>query len=121
MGRKGAGIIVKVKQDFVNTSKLASMSYYGCGDTIPKGKEFVVCEWDESEIGSEVVRLLRDIFERTQLTIKNIDLIISILIDISNNKDKSYAWCEKQRICTLVYVESLLNQGLVEVEWYDWW
>ncbi len=26
----------------------------------------------------------------------------------------------KKQIATLVYVESLMNQGLVEVEWYDW-
>lgn len=117
MGRKGVGIVVKVKQDFVNTSTLASISYYRCGDTIPKGKEFVVCEWDESEIGLEVVRLFRELFNGLQLRSQDIDLIINTLTTVSEN----YGYFIKQRICTLAYVESLLNQGLVEVEWYDWW
>ena len=34
MGRKNAGIIVKVKKEFVNTSRLASMSYYNLGSPI---------------------------------------------------------------------------------------
>lgn len=120
MGRKNAGIIVKVKKEFVNTSRLASMSYYNCGQAIPTGAEFVACEWCEDEIGSETVKLFKNIFDESQLKSQDIDLIISTLIDISMNKDRRYAYYEKQRICDLVYVESLMNQGLVEVEWYDW-
>lgn len=120
MGRKSARIVVKVNRDFVNTSKLASMSYYSCGDVIPEGKEFIVCEWDKDEVGSEVIKLIKDVFDDSQLKSQDIDFVISTLINISMTKDRRYAWYEKQRICNLVYVESLMNQGLVEVEWYDW-
>lgn len=119
MARKGTGIIVKVNRDFVNTSRLACMSHYRCGQVIPKDEEFVVCEWTEAEL--DTVKIIKSIFLHNQLTRRDIDVLINNLIDINEINNKHTAWYERQRIYTLVYVESLMNQGLVEVEWYDWW
>lgn len=119
MGRKSAGIVIEVNREFVNTSKLACMSHYRCGQIIPKNAKFIVCEWTENE--EEIVRIIREVFRHNQLTGRDIDAIINNLLDINEAKGKSTAWYERQRIYTLVYVESLLNQGLVEVEWHDWW
>lgn len=112
MGKRSAGIIVKVNRDFVNTSRLACMSHYRCGQVIPKDEEFVVCEWNVDDV--EIIKLLNGIIQHMQLSQRDIDTILNNLLDTH-----SKFWHEKQRIYTLVYVESLMNQGLVEVEWYD--
>lgn len=98
MGKRGAGITVKVKKPFHNESYFANMSYYFT-DTI-SGKH--VAKLGVSEIGD----ILSVLFE-------------SLCTDWVQTEN-SFWWTKKQ-ICSLVYVETLLNQGLVEVEWYDWW
>lgn len=120
MGKRNARIVVKVNRDFVNTSKLACMSHYRCGQVIPKDEEFVVCEWTETE--EDIVDILRSIIQyHSTLSNRDIDAIINNLFNAYVIQKNNVFWHEKQRIYTLVYVESLLNQGLVEVEWYDDW
>lgn len=118
MGRKSAGIVVKVKKEFMNTSRLASMSYYRCGQVIPIGAKFVICEWTEAE--EDIIKIIKSVFYHAQLTSRDINAVLNNLLDIDEAKGKGTVWYERQRIYTLVYVESLMNQGLVEVEWYDW-
>lgn len=118
MGKRSAGIIVKVNRDFVNTSRLACMSHYRCGQVIPGGEEFIVCEWQENDI--DTIKLIESIICHVILSDRDIDVIINNLIDGYIQQKRHIFWHEKQRIYTLVYVESLINQGLVEVEWYDW-
>lgn len=113
MERKGGSIVVKVNREFVNTSHLANMSHYRCGQVIPTNAEFVVCEWDKTD--AEIIKLLSGVVRHIQLSVRDIDAILNNIFNLCSG-----SWYERQRIYTLVYVESLMNQGLVEVEWYDW-
>ena len=49
MGKRGAGITVKVKKTFHNESYFANMSYYFCGDLVPQDEEFDICYWEKKD------------------------------------------------------------------------
>lgn len=135
MGRKGAGITVKVRKRFKNESNFANMSYFACGNVILEDNEIDVVAWGGNGTGCQ--RAGRQIWGNLMIAAPDyhcdmetgkhtrklgtceIADILQILFDWTQDDDAS-GWIKRQ-ICTLVYVESLLSRGLVEVEWYDWW
>lgn len=137
MARKSAGITIKVNRPFINESGLANMSYYRCGDLIQKDVVFDVCEFNDVDLIAEM--LLTFIASRVdyveskdnkkpntlKLDEEDIKWIVDYLFD-SILPESGYVLTTetyritKQQIRTLVYVESLMYSGLVEVEWYDW-
>lgn len=135
MGKRGAGITVKVKKPFHNESYFANMSYYFCGDLVPQDEEFDICYWEKKDdIVEQIWNKLEsrpDYFTDTvsgkhvaKLGVSEIGDILSVLFESLCTdwvQTESSFWWTKKQICSLVYVETLLNQGLVEVEWYDWW
>lgn len=134
MGRKGAGIAIKVKKRFKNESNFSNMSYFACGNVILEGNEIEVAAWDGNEttcreIGRQIwgdLMITSPDYHCDMKTGKHTRKLgtceIADILQILFNwvqADDSFGWIKRQ-ICTLVYVESLMNQGLVEVEWYDW-
>lgn len=138
MARKGAGITIKVNRPFTNESGLANMSYYRCGDLIQKDVVFDVCEFNDVDLIAEM--LLTFIASRVdyveskdnkkpntlKLDEEDIKWIVDYLFDSILPESGYILTTEtyritKQQIRTLVYIESLMYSGLVEVEWYDWW
>lgn len=137
MARKGAGIVIKVKEHFRNESNFSNMSYFACGDLILKDSEIEVIAWKHNddvtrEVWEKRMAIAPD-YHRDIKTGRNtrklgtceIEEILNVLFKSIDDEDwimsESALYCTKREICTLVYVESLLNRGLVEVEWYDWW
>ncbi len=137
MGRKNAGIIVEIKRPFINDSSLANMSYYRIGELFDQYARFDVCNFDSVDLVEDM--LSRHIKYKDSYVTSNkanepntarlykddIAWIIDVLFD-SLMPEAGYVVTDgtfritKKQITTLTYVESLLNQGLVEVEWYDW-
>lgn len=137
MGRKGAGIVVEVKRPFINDSSLANMSYYRTGELFNQYERFDVCNFNSIDLVEDmlsrfikykdfyVVSSKTDEPNTTQLDKNDIAWIIDVLFE-SLMPEAGYVVTDevfrvtKRQITTLAYVESLTNQGLVEVEWYDW-
>lgn len=137
MGRKNAGIIVEIKRPFINDSSLANMSYYRIGELFDQYARFDVCNFNSVDLVEYM--LSRFIKYKDSYVVSNkvnepntarlykddITWIIDVLFESLMPKsgyvvtDRTFRVTKKQ-IVTLVYVESLMNQGLVEVEWYDW-
>ena len=137
MGRKSAGITIKVNRPFANESGLANMSYYRCGDLIQKDVIFDVCEFNSVDLIEEM--LARFIVSHVdyveskdnkkpntlKLDEEDIKWIVDYLFDGILPESGYVLTTEtyriiKQQIRTLVHVESHMHNGLVEVEWYDW-
>lgn len=137
MGRKGAGIVVEVKRPFINDSSLANMSYYRTGELFNQYERFDVCNFNSIDLVEDMLSRFikyKDFYvvssktnepNTTQLDKNDIAWIIDVLFE-SLMPEAGYVVTNetfrvtKRQITTLVYVESLMNQGLVEVEWYDW-
>lgn len=136
MVRKSAGIIVEIKRPFINDSGLANMSYYKIGELFDQYARFDVCNFNvdlaEDMLsrfikyrGSYVISNKANEPNTVRLDKDDIAWIIDILFE-SLMPEAGYVVTNetfrvtKRQIATLVYVESLMNQGLVEVEWYDW-
>lgn len=137
MVRKSAGIIVEIKRPFINDSGLANMSYYKTGELFDQYARFDVCNFNDVDLVEDM--LSRFIKYKDSYVISNktnepntvrlykddIAWIIDVLFE-SLMPETGYVVTDgtfrvtKRQISTLVYVESLMNQGLVEVEWYDW-
>ena len=137
MERKGAGIVVEIKRPFINDSSIANMSYYRIGELFDQYARFDVCNFHN-------INLVEDMLSRyikykdayvvsskanepntVRLYKDDITWIIDVLFE-SLMPEAGYVVTDetfrvtKRQITTLAYVESLINQGLVEVEWYDW-
>lgn len=137
MARKSAGIVVEVKRPFINDSGLANMSYYRAGELFDQYARFDVCNFYSIDLvedmlsrhikykDSYVVSNKANEPNTTRLYKDDIAWIIDVLFE-SLMPEAGYVVTDetfritKRQITTLVYVESLMNQGLVEVEWYDW-
>lgn len=137
MGRKGAGIVVEVKRPFINDSSLANMSYYRTGELFNQYERFDVCNFNSIDLVEDMLSRFikyKDFYvvssktnepNTTQLDKNDIAWIIDVLFE-SLMPEAGYVVTNetfrvtKRQITTLTYVESLMNQGLVEVEWYDW-
>lgn len=137
MARKGAGIVVEIKRPFINDSSLSNMSYYRIGELFDQYARFDVCNFDSIDLVEDMLsRLIRykDSYvvsskvnepNTARLCKDDIAWIIDALFE-SLMPEAGYVVTDetfrvtKRQITTLVYVESLMNQGLVEVEWYDW-
>lgn len=137
MGRKSAGIVVEIKRPFINDSSIASMSYYRIGELFDQYTRFEVCNFNNIDLVEDMLsRLIRykDDYvvsgkanepNTTRLYKDDIAWIIDVLFE-SLMPEAGYVVTDetfrvtKKQITTLTYVESLMNQGLVEVEWYDW-
>lgn len=137
MARKSAGITIKVNRPFINESGLANMSYYRCGDLIQNDVVFDVCEFNSVDLIEEMLQTfitsrvdyIKSKDNKKPNTFKldeeDIKLIVDYLFDSILPESNYVLTTEtyritKQQIRTLVYVESLMYSGLVEVEWYDW-
>lgn len=137
MGRKSAGIVVEIKRPFINNSSLANMSYYILGELFDQYARFDVCNFNSVDLvedmlsrhikykDSYIVSSKANEPNTTRLYKDDIAWIIDVLFE-SLMPEAGYVVTDetfrvtKRQITTLVYVESLMNQGLVEVEWYDW-
>lgn len=137
MARKGAGIVVEIKRPFINDSSLANMSYYRTGELFNQYARFDVCNFNSIDLvenmlsrfikykDSYVVSSKTNEPNTVQLNKDDIAWIIDVLFE-SLMPEAGYVVTDevfrvtKRQITTLAYVESLMNQGLVEVEWYDW-
>lgn len=137
MGRKNAGIIVEIKRPFINDSSLANMSYYRIGELFDQCARFDVCNFNSVDLVEDMLSRLikyKDDYvvsskvnepNTVRLCKDDIAWIIDVLFE-SLMPEAGYVvtdgtfWVTKKQITTLVYVESLMNQGSVEVEWYDW-
>lgn len=137
MARKGAGIVVEIKRPFINDSSLANMSYYRTGELFNQYARFDVCNFNSIDLvedmlsrfikykDSYVVSSKTNEPNTAQLDKDDIAWIIDVLFE-SLMPEAGYVVTNetflvtKRQITTLAYVESLMNQGLVEVEWYDW-
>lgn len=137
MGRKSAGIVVEIKRPFTNDSSIASMSYYRIGELFDQYARFDVCNFYSVDLVEDMLsRLIRykDDYvvsskanepNTVRLNKDDIAWIIDVLFESLMPEadyvvtDETFRLTKKQ-ITTLTYVESLMNQGLVEVEWYDW-
>ena len=136
MGRKSAGIVVEIKRPFINDSSLANMSYYRAGELFDQYARFDVCNFNVDLAEDMLSRLIKYknsyvVSNKTnqpnmvRLYKDDIAWIIDVLFE-SLMPEAGYVVTDgtfritKKQIVTLTYVESLLNQGLVEVEWYDW-
>lgn len=137
MARKGAGIVVEIKRPFINDSSLANMSYYRTGELFNQYARFDVCNFNSIDLvedmlsryikykDSYIVSSKANEPNTAQLDKDDIAWIIDVLFE-SLMPESGYAVTNetfrvtKRQITTLTYVESLINQGLVEVEWYDW-
>lgn len=137
MEKKSAEIIVEIKRPFINDSGLANMSYYKTGELFDQYARFDVCNFNDVDLVEDM--LSRFIKYKDSYVISNktnepntarlnkddIAWIIDVLFE-SLMPETGYVVTDgtfrvtKRQIITLVYVESLMNQGLVEVEWYDW-
>ena len=137
MGRKSAGIVVEIKRPFINDSSLANMSYYRAGELFDQYARFDVCNFDSVDLVEDMLSRYikyKDTYvvsskvnepNTVRLYKDDIAWIIDVLFE-SLMPEAGYVVTDgtfrvtKKQIVTLVYVESLMNQGLVEVEWYDW-
>ena len=137
MGRKSAGIVVEIKRPFINDSSIASMSYYRIGELFDQYARFDVCKFNSVDLvedmlsrhikykDSYIVSSKANEPNTTRLYQDDIAWIIDVLFE-SLMPEAGYVVTDetfrvtKRQITTLTYVESLMNQGLVEVEWYDW-
>ena len=137
MERKGGSIVVEIKRPFINDSSIASMSYYRIGRLFEQYARFDVCNFYSVDLVEDMLsRLIRykDDYvvsskvnepNTAQLDKNDIAWIIDVLFEILMPEagyvvtDETFRLTKKQ-ITTLTYVESLMNRGLVEVEWYDW-
>ena len=137
MARKGAGIVVEIKRPFINDSSLANMSYYRTGELFNQYARFDVCNFNSIDLVEDMLSRFikyKDFYvvssktnepNTTQLDKNDIAWIIDVLFE-SLMPEAGYVVTNetfrvtKRQITTLTYVESLMNQGLVEVEWYDW-
>ena len=137
MGRENAGIIVEIKGLFINASSLANMSYYRTGELFDEYARFDVCNFNSADLVEDMLSRYikyKDSYivsnkanepNTAQLDKDDIAWIIDVLFE-SLMPESGYVVTDgtfrvtKKQIATLVYVESLMNQGLVEVEWYDW-
>ena len=137
MGRKSAGIVVEIKRPFINDSSIASMSYCRLGELFGQYARFDVCNFYSVDLVEDMLsRLIRykddyvvssKVNEPNTVRLNKDDIawIIDVLFE-SLMPEAGYVVTDetfrvtKKQIVTLVYVESLMNQGLVEVEWYDW-
>lgn len=137
MERKSGSIVVKIKRPFINDSSIASMSYYRIGRLFEQYARFDVCNFYSVDLVEDMLsRLIRykDDYvvsskvnepNTAQLDKNDIAWIIDVLFEILMPEagyvvtDETFRLTKKQ-ITTLTYVESLMNRGLVEVEWYDW-
>ena len=136
MARKGAGIVVEIKELFINNSSLANMSYYRTGELFDQYARFDVCNFNVDLAEDMLSRLIKykDSYvvsnkanepNTARLDKDDVAWIIDVLFE-SLMPEAGYVVTDetfrvtKRQITTLVYVESLMNQGLVEVEWYDW-
>lgn len=137
MARKGAGIVVEIKRPFINDSSLANMSYYRKGELFNQYARFDVCNFNSIDLVEDMLSRFikyKDSYivssktnepNTAQLDKDDIAWIIDVLFE-SLMPEAGYVVTNeifrvtKRQITTLTYVESLMNQGLVEVEWYDW-
>lgn len=136
MGRKDAGIVVEIKGLFINSSSLANMSYYRTGELFDQYARFDVCNFNVDLAEDMLSRFIKykDSYvvskkanepNTARLYKDDIAWIIDVLFE-SLMPESGYVVTNetfrvtKRQITTLVYVESLMNQCLVEVEWYDW-
>jgi hypothetical protein len=137
MARKGAGIVVEIKRPFINDSSLANMSYYRTGELFNQYARFDVCNFNSIDLVEDMLSRFikyKDFYvvssktnepNTAQLNKDDIAWIIDVLFE-SLMPEAGYVVTNetfrvtKRQITTLTYVESLMNQGLVEVEWYDW-
>lgn len=137
MARKGAGIVVEIKRLFINDSSLANMSYYRTGELFDQYARFDVCNFNSIDLVKDMISRFikyKDSYvvsskanepNTAQLDKDDIAWIIDVLFE-SLMPEAGYVVTNevfrvtKRQITTLAYVESLMNQGLVEVEWYDW-
>lgn len=137
MGRKSAGIVVEIKRPFINDSSIASMSYCRLGELFDQYARFDVCNFNNVDLvedmlsrhikykDSYIVSSKANEPNTVRLNKDDIAWIIDVLFE-SLMPEAGYVVTDeifrvtKKQIATLVYVESLMNQGLVEVEWYDW-
>lgn len=137
MGRKSAGIVVEIKRPFINNSSLANMSYYRLGELFDQYARFDVCKFNSVDLVEDMLSRhikYKDSYivsnkanepNTTRLHKDDIAWIIDVLFE-SLMPEAGYVVTDetfrvtKRQIITLTYVESLMNQGLVEVEWYDW-
>lgn len=129
------GVVIKAKEDFKWQSGLVSWTD---GLEIPKGKSLEVCYWRRAfGIRDKIMESMmiekenhKDIVVGlNSYKLRNIVWELSKFIDeeyynYNANSGWSYSvfvntlW---EQICILVYVESLVNAGLVEVEFYEKW
>lgn len=137
MERKSGSIVVEIKRPFINDSSIASMSYYRIGELFDQYARFEVCNFNNIDLVEDMLSRhikYKDSYiisgkanepNTTRLYQDDIAWIIDVLFE-SLMPEAGYVVTDgtfrvtKKQIATLVYVESLLNQGLVEVEWYDW-
>lgn len=137
MARKGAGIVVEIKRPFINDSSLANMSYYRTGELFNQYARFDVCNFNSIDLIEDMLSRhikYKDSYivsskvnepNTAQLDKDDIAWIIDVLFE-SLMPESGYVVTNevfritKRQITTLAYVESLMNQGLVELEWYDW-
>lgn len=129
------GVVIKAKEDFKWRSGLVS---WADGLEIPKGKNLEVCYWRKAMgIRDKIMESImvekenhKDItVELNACKLRNMIWELNKFVDeeyynYNANSGWSYSvfvntlW---EQICILVYVESLVNAGLVEVEFYEKW
>lgn len=137
MGRKSAGIVIEIKRPFIKDSSLANMSYYRLGELFDQYARFDVCNFNNVDLvedmlsrhikykDSYIVSSKANEPNMARLDKDDIAWIIDVLFE-SLMPEAGYVVTDeifrvtKRQITTLVYIENLMNQGLVEVEWYDW-
>lgn len=128
------GIMIKAKKDFVWKSKLGNASVYEY--QFMKDDTLEVCYWRKCwGIRNDIIQRLHMVSNECnneELESADIRAIVRIL-EFYTDKEywEKYAdsiWEYKEiietlwsQIYTLVYVESLVNDGLVEVSFYDSW
>ena len=132
MGRENAEIIVEIKGLFINASSLANMSYYRTGELFDEYARFNVRNFYSVDLVEDMLsRLIRHkndyvvsskVNEPNTVRLNKDDIawIIDVLFESLMPEagyvvtDETFRLTKRQ-----IYVESLMNRGLVEVEWYD--
>lgn len=129
------GIVIKAKKDFKWQSGVVS---WADGLEIPKGRSLEVCYWRKAVgIREKIVELIMVEKENHKdITVKlNSYKLRDIIWELSKfvceeyyNYNANTIWGYSvfittllEQIYILVYVESLVNEGLVEVEFYEKW
>lgn len=128
------GIMIKAKKDFTWKSKLGNASIYGY--QFLKEETLEVCYWRKCwGIRNDIIYKLHmssNECNSETLEPEEIRVIIRVLESYTDkeywgqNADSIWEYSEIietlwSQIYTLVYVESLANEGLVEVSFYDSW